>query len=300
MRGSIFNIQRYSIHDGPGIRTTIFFKGCPLKCQWCHNPESQRQEKEIMIYTNKCIDCGFCAKACKSGALTFEEGMIHFNKILCKNCGECCEVCPTGARTIVGEYKNSETLLKEIEKDKVFYDESDGGVTFSGGEPLSQEKFLEEILKRCKEAGIHTTVDTSGYGSENTIRSITPYVDLFLYDLKSMNDFVHKKYTGVSNKRILENLKLIGELGGKIFIRIPLITGINDSKEDIYSFIKFIKNIDGILQVNILPYHNISQEKYLRLRREYQCENVKEPTSEGLEEIKSMFENEGFKTVIGG
>ena len=300
MRGSIFNIQRYSIHDGPGIRTTVFFKGCPLKCQWCHNPESQRQEKEIMIYPNKCIGCGFCIKACKSGALTWDNGGVAFNKAICKNCGKCCEACPTGARTIVGEYKGVEDLLKEIEKDRIFYEESHGGVTFSGGEPLSQGRFLIEILKRCKESCIHTTVDTSGYGAEETIKDIVPYVDLFLYDLKSMDDSIHKKYMGVSNKLILENLKLIGELGGNIFIRIPLIPGVNDSREQLQSFISFIKNLKGILQVNILPYHNISQEKYNRLKREYQCEDIKEPTTEELDEIKLIFESAGFKTVIGG
>lgn len=300
MRGSIFNIQRYSIHDGPGIRTTVFFKGCPLKCQWCHNPESQKQEKEIMIYPNKCIGCGFCVKACKTGALTFENGIINFNKNLCKNCGECCDACPTSARTVVGDYIEVQELLKEIKKDEVFYEESHGGVTFSGGEPLSQGEFLEDILKRCKEEGIHTTVDTSGYGSEDTIRRIVPYVDLFLYDLKSMDDSIHKKYIGVSNKVILGNLKLIGELGGNIFIRIPLIPGVNDWRGQIQSFISFIKNVKGILQVNILPYHNISQEKYNRLKREYKCENIKEPVAEELDEVKSIFESAGFKTVIGG
>lgn len=300
MTGRIFNIQRYSIHDGPGIRTTVFFKGCPLKCQWCHNPESQSYERDIMIFGDKCINCGFCVRACDKGALDIKDNEVMFKSHLCTKCGKCCEACPTGCRAIVGEDKTVEYIMKEIEKDRVFYEESQGGVTFSGGEPLSQGEILKEILKRCSKEKIHTVVDTSGYGSKELIKDIVPYVDLFLYDLKSIDDTVHKKFTAVSNKIILENLKLIGELQGNIYIRIPIIPGINDSEEQIDSFIDVIKNVKGVLQVNILPYHHISEEKYRRLNRVYQCKHIEEPRNEHMEFIKNRFEKVGFKTIIGG
>lgn len=300
MKGNIFNIQKYSIHDGPGIRTTVFFKGCPLKCQWCHNPESQNFNKEVMFFKDKCIECGFCLKACKNNALCFEENSIKINRDKCNICGDCCEECPTTARSMVGEEKSCDDVLKEILKDKIFYDESGGGVTFSGGEPLSQGKFLKTLLIKCKNKGINTTVDTSGFGDEKLIEDIAPYVDLFLYDLKIIDNEKHNKYIGVSNEMILNNLKALKNLNKRVFIRIPIIPTINDGNKDIDDFITTLKNIGVFEQINLLPYHNISSEKYRRLNKKYELTNINVPSDEKMEEIKKVFENEGFKVKIGG
>lgn len=300
MEGNIFNIQKYSIHDGPGIRTTVFFKGCPLKCKWCHNPESQSFNNEIMFFKDKCIGCGFCLKACKNKVISFNSNSINFNKDKCTLCGQCCEDCPTTAMSMVGERKSSDDIINEILKDKIFYDESKGGVTFSGGEPLSQKDFLKELLIKCKNKGINTVVDTSGFGEEETIRDISPYVDLFLYDLKVIDNEKHNKYVGVSNEKILKNLKLLTDLNKRIFIRIPIIPTVNDSKKDIEDFINTLKNIRGIEEINILPYHNISSEKYKRLNKKYELEEIEAPTDGKMEEIKKAFEKEGFKVKIGG
>lgn len=300
MKGNIFNIQKYSIHDGPGIRTTVFFKGCPLKCQWCHNPESQNFNKEVMFFKDKCIECGFCLKVCKNNALYFEENSIKINTDKCNICGDCCEECPTTARSMVGEEKSCDDVLKEILKDKIFYDESGGGVTFSGGEPLSQGEFLKTLLIKCKNKGINTTVDTSGFGDKELIEDIATYVDLFLYDLKIIDNEKHKKYIGVSNEIILNNLKALKNLNKRVFIRIPIIPTINDGNKDIDDFITTLKNIGVFEQINLLPYHNISSEKYRRLNKKYELTNINVPSDEKMEEIKKIFENEGFKVKIGG
>lgn len=288
----IFNIQRYSIHDGPGIRTTVFFKGCPLKCLWCHNPESQNFSKELIKYKDRCINCGYCIKACKMNALENKE-----NCILCENC---CEECPTNSRVILGKEMTINEILKEVEKDRVFYDQSKGGVTLSGGEPLSQGEFLINLAKELKARNIHITIDTSGYAPWEHIEKLLPYVDLFLYDLKIINDEKHKLYTGVSNKIIIDNLRKLAKAGADIYIRIPIIPTVNDGDEDIKGFLQLLKEIGGFKYINLLPYHNISTEKYKRLNLEYQITDIKEPTVEDLENIKNTFERHGFKVKIGG
>ncbi|MEW8957098.1 trans-4-hydroxy-L-proline dehydratase activase [Clostridium sp.] len=296
----IFNIQKYSIHDGPGIRSTVFFKGCPLKCKWCHNPESQSFKREIMFYKDRCIGCNYCVNACKNEALYLNEENIVFNKDKCIECGECCEACPTNARDFVGKNMTLDEVFNEILKDKIFYDESKGGVTFSGGEPLSQGKELKDIIEKCKERKIHVTLDTSGYASEEILREVCEDVDLILYDLKVIDNEKHKEYIGVDNKIILENLKILVKLNKRIFIRIPLIPGVNSNKSDIEDYIKFLKDTGGIEEIDILPYHNISSEKYNRLDKEYELNHVKVPEEEMLSSIKEAFEIQGFKVKIGG
>ena len=290
--GMIFNIQRYSIHDGPGIRTTVFFKGCPLSCIWCHNPESQSFGPELMVYARRCIGCGKCTEACAHNAIS--------DRSKCISCGSCAEVCHAKARELAGKKMSVREVIAQIEKDSIFYDESGGGVTFSGGEPLSQPEFLLELLKQCKKREYHTAVDTSGYGAAETMEAISSFTDLFLYDLKLMDDNKHIKYTGVSNKLILENLRLISRLGKKIFIRIPLIPGINDDEENIRAAAEVIRGTAGVEQVNVLPYHNIAADKYARLGKHSSLKDITVPSDEHMEHIAEKFFNYGVKVKIGG
>lgn len=299
-KGRVFNIQKYSIHDGPGIRTTVFLKGCPLSCIWCHNPESQSFETEILLYGKRCIGCGKCLEECSQGAIYLKNDAMCYDRDKCSLCKSCVRVCYAKAREAVGELVDVKHVLKQIEKDRIFYEESGGGVTFSGGEPLSQLEFLLELLKQCKENEIHTAVDTSGYACAEVITSVSMYTDLFLYDLKLVNDEKHIRYTGVSNKLILENLNTISRLGKRIFIRIPTIPGINDDNENIKSTAEIIKNTPGIEQVSILPYHNIAVDKYKRLGRPNSLMDIKVPTREELEQIAQKYLSHGIKVKIGG
>lgn len=288
----VFNIQKYSIHDGPGIRTTVFFKGCPLKCLWCHNPESQSFKRELMVYRDRCISCGGCNNACPNDAIN--------NKEQCTLCESCSEDCPTNARVMVGKEMSVEEIIKEVEKDRVFYDQSNGGVTLSGGEPLSQGQFLVELARELKKRGLHVVLDTSGYGSAESLIEIVPYIDLFLYDLKLVNDEKHRFYTGVTNRGIIDNLKTLAAMGNDVIIRIPIIPGINNGIEDIKDFIGLLKELGCFTNINLLPYHNISLEKYNRLDRRYELNNIKAPDALELEKIKHIFEGENFKVKIGG
>jgi pyruvate formate lyase activating enzyme len=290
--GRIFNIQKYSIHDGPGIRTTVFLKGCPLSCIWCHNPESQSFSPEIMQYSKRCIGCGKCAEVCKYGAL--------YDRDKCTSCGSCAEVCYAKARELAGKLMTVQEVIAQIDKDSIFYDESGGGVTFSGGEPLSQPEFLLELLTQCKKHEYHTAVDTSGYGATETIKAISGMTDLFLYDLKLMDDDKHIKYTGVSNKLILENLKEISRLGNQIYIRIPLIPGINDDESNIKLAATVIHETAGIEQVNLLPYHNIAVDKYNRLGKRSRLMEIPVPSGEYMEFVAGKFLEYGVKVKIGG
>ena len=298
--GRIFNIQKYSIHDGPGIRTTVFLKGCPLGCIWCHNPESQSMKQEILFYARRCIGCGKCMEVCKSGAIYTQAGTMHYDRDKCTSCGSCAAVCYPKAREVAGDVVDINYVMKQIEKDRIFYEESGGGVTFSGGEPLMQPEFLLELLKQCKEREIHTAVDTCGYANTDVLSSICRYTDLFLYDLKHINDDKHIQYTGVSNKLILENLKTLSEMGKRIFIRIPLIPGVNDESDNIRLTSLVLKATPGIEQVNILPYHNIAVDKYNRLGRPNSLMEIAVPTEEAIEQIARKYMEYGIKVKIGG
>ena len=257
MTAVIFDIQRNSFVDGPGIRTTVFFKGCNLKCKWCHNPESQNFEKQMMIYKNKCTGCGKCASVCPH----------HLSS--CEFCGKCEILCPNDARKVCGKEYTPEEVLKEVIKDKTFYETSNGGVTFSGGECMLQADFLCETLKLCKENGIHTAIDTAGCVSWEHFEKIMPYADMFLYDVKCFDEQKHKEYTGVSNKLILENLKKISDTTNKdIIIRIPVIHGVNDDEKEMGMIAEFLKGI-RYTSVDLLPYHKMGEHKYDALDMAY-------------------------------
>lgn len=287
--GTIFNIQKYSIHDGPGIRTTVFLKGCPLHCWWCHNPESQNYGPQLIFREDRCIGCGTCVKVCPN----------HTQKDKCDCCGACARACPTCAREVIGSTVTAEYVLKEIEKDIIFYDQSGGGVTFSGGEPLVQPNFLQEMLKECKARDIHTAIDTSGYANWEVLSRMVDSTDLFLYDIKHMDDTIHTKTVGVSNRIILGNLEKLSKIHSNIIIRIPIIPGINDDQQNIVSTAKYISSI-SISRANILPYHKTGMDKYDRLDRKYRLVGTVEPSKESVERVGRIFTEHGLNVKIGG
>jgi pyruvate formate lyase activating enzyme len=298
--GIIFDIKKFSIHDGPGIRTTVFLKGCPLHCDWCHNPEGMNPKPEIQFWDQRCISCWDCIGECEAGALLQVAGIRQHETVMCESCGQCAEVCPTEATQLIGQSLTVPEIMAEIEKDVLIYDESGGGVTFSGGEPLLQIDFLNAVLKACKEHGIHTTVDTSGYTSPERFERIRPWVDLFLYDVKIMAEDRHIKHTGVSNRRILSNLKALSQAGEEIVARIPIIPGINADTENIRRSGEFLKSLDNLRQVNILPYHRSATEKYHRIGNSYLLPEVQPPTDELMENIRGQLESFGLFVAIGG
>jgi len=295
--GLIFDIKRYAIHDGPSIRTTIFFKGCPLSCWWCHNPEGQLSGLELMIWPNRCIGCRTCVSTCGSQAISIMENSIVTDRDKCKMCGVCAEKCPTKAREVVGKWVSVNELMQEVEKDLLFY-EGSGGVTLSGGEPLAQPVFLDALLNACRKKNIHTALDTCGYADKEILIKIHKNVDLFLYDLKVMDDRKHKLYTGVSNKQIMKNLELLNALGKNIIIRFPLIPYVNSSKDSILAICKFISKLQNIKEIDVLPYHRLGIEKAKRLNKE--AKTFEKPSDELLQNCLEVIKNFGFEPKIGG
>ncbi|MCW3977178.1 MAG: glycyl-radical enzyme activating protein [Candidatus Bathyarchaeota archaeon] len=297
VEGLIFDIKRYAIHDGPGIRTTVFFKGCPLSCWWCHNPEGQSFGRELMVWSDRCIECRTCISACPSSAISISNSSIVTERGKCRICGACAAKCPANAREIVGKTLPAEELMAEIQKDHEFYGES-GGLTASGGEPLAQPVFLRVLLKRCKDAGIHTTVDTSGYAERKTLAKISNKVDLFLYDLKMMNPRKHKLHTGVSNKTIIENLKMLDKLGKQIVIRFPLIPHVNTADADITSMCMLLSGLKNIKRICILPYNKLGIDKAKRLGKK--ARPCAKPSDRLLAHTLRLIKNYGLAVKIGG
>ena len=266
--GLVYNIQRYSIQDGPGIRTTVFLKGCPLRCWWCHNPESQLAEPEITVVEGRCARCGQCWAACPQNEASQDCDAPLVDRAGCVRCGKCVSTCVTGARQMVGTHMTVAEVLAEILKDRIFYDDSGGGVTVSGGEPFAQPEFLRDLLEACRAECIHTAVDTCGFASLEDLLSIAPLTDLFLYDLKILDDDVHRRFTGVSNAAILDNLKALSGEHSNIWIRVPVIPGFNDDAYHLDAIARFAASVDGVRQVNLLPFHELGMHKNEHLGRE--------------------------------
>ncbi len=275
MKAMIFDIERTSFVDGPGIRTTVFFKGCNLRCAWCHNPESQRAEAQMLFYRNKCTGCGRCREKCPKGL----DG--------CDLCGTCTLYCLANAREICGKEYTADEVLGEVLKDRLFYENSGGGVTFSGGECMLRIEFLEEILKRCRANGIHTAVDTAGHVPYERFERILPYTDLFLYDVKCFSSQKHRQYTGVNNERILCNLKKLLRTEVPVWVRIPIIPSVNDTEEEMRRIKDFLDSCGSPEKVELLPYHAMGEHKYAACGLE--TSPFFAPDEEKMKHLQSIF-----------
>jgi pyruvate formate lyase activating enzyme len=293
LAGRVFDVQRYSLHDGPGIRTTVFLKGCPLECLWCHNPESQSFGPELLVTEARCLSCGTCATVC-------EHGAPPAGSALCTACGACVEACPAGARQLAGREATVGEVMREVLRDRLFYDASGGGVTFSGGEPLAQPEFLAALLDACRSAGIHTAVDTCGFAPHERLLALVPRVDLFLFDVKLVDDARHRALTGVPSAPILANLRALAAAGATVWIRVPIVPGLTDAEADLAAAADLVATLPGAHRVSLLPYHRTGAAKARRLGRALPALDTLPPSRERLEELASLFRERGLVTNIGG
>ena len=313
LMGRVYDIQRFSVHDGPGIRTDIFLNGCPLTCLWCHSPESQAYEPQVGWFDIRCIGievCGRCIPACPKGAISHgniktslvdkkEIQLVQIDRTLCDNCGLCVKACPAKALCMTATEMTIDEVMAVIEKDRSYYNKSGGGVTISGGEPMVQHAFTYELLKTCKEAGLHTCLDTTGFAKWEQYAQILPYVDLFLYDLKHMDSAQSKRIVGVGNELILENARKLAAAGAALQIRFPVIPGLTDSDENLHATGTFCRELgDSVVVVQVLPYHRLGAVKYDRIGKTYQLSEIEPPSDGRMAEIKQLLESYGLQVKI--
>lgn len=295
-KGLIFDVQRFSLHDGPGLRTLVFFKGCPLSCWWCSNPESHSSRREIMFDVRKCRACGECAAACQSGALTRDtQGRFVYQRELCILCGDCVEACPQQARRLVGREVTVEQLVEEIERDAPFFRRSGGGVTLGGGEPLLQPLFAQGLLKACRERGIHTAMETSGHAAWRAVSRVSQFVDLIFFDIKHIDPAQHKRLTGVDNLTILSNLEKLCQVHANIVIRYPLVPGLNNEEADILAMARYVKGLQRLSEVELVPYHRYGEVKYEMLGREYRLPGLNIPSHEEVAQACALIRSQGLR-----
>lgn len=298
--GIIFDIKKFSIHDGPGIRTTVFLKGCPLSCWWCHNPESHRISREKLHAVSRCIGCGECLAICPENAISQRQIGLYTDPEKCLGCGDCSDVCVAGASETAGREMTVNQVMAEIEKDTVFYDESFGGVTISGGEPLAQPDFLFALLKACGDSQIHTVLDTCGFSTWKVLDRIRRHVDVFLFDLKLMDDEKHRMVTGVSNRTILKNLAALSANGQQIRIRLPIIPGITDNEDNISAIGVFVAALPSFPQIDLLPYHHSAVAKYERLGKNYRLRDTRPPAEDSMARLADLLRRLGLAVNVEG
>lgn len=302
-KACIFDIQPYSIHDGPGIRTTVFFKGCPLRCLWCHNPESNNVYPQLMYYSAKCRGCGRCIDLCPVQAiyLSAESKKVKTDRTRCTNCGACTNACLYRAREMTGKMLDVDEVFEQVMSDRMFFETSGGGITASGGEPLCVPSFIRALFEKCKREGIHTAIETCGYGSWEAVREAMLYTDLVLYDLKAMDSKLHKELTGVDNGQILENcIRIKRQLHKAMVVRIPVVPGLNDSRENLISTADFIKRELGAdVPVHLLPYHSLGDSKLESLESGKCRLDILPPGEEQMNDLKKLMSDTGLNVQVG-
>lgn len=303
--GLIFDIERFAVHDGPGIRTAVFVKGCPLRCLWCHNPESQRKTPELAFFSRNCIEgCYECMSVCANGALKLQADRsprtISILREKCNNCFDCVRVCPSGSMAVLGERMTVNEVVAKVQRNQLFYRRSGGGVTVTGGEPLAQWAFVRALLQQCRSRGIHTALDTCGYGRWGHLRELLEFTDLLLFDLKEMDREKHERFTGVSNDVILENLLRVSDLRVPIAIRIPLIPGYTSTEENVRAVGLFARELSTLRQIELLPYHRLGETKYKMLDRSYELGELRAPSDGEVEHYRNILEEMGYRVQVGG
>lgn len=298
--GLVFDVQRFSVHDGPGIRSTVFLKGCPLACRWCHNPEGMRTAPEILVTPDRCIACGACVEACPYDLPSGIAGGWAGSKDRCQSCGLCAEACPTGARRLAGRAMTVRQLVDEVTRDRVFYDRSGGGVTFSGGEPLSQAEFVLACLRDLTERGIHTAVDTCGLVDRGALLEAAALADLFLFDIKHADEAAHAEWAGAPNDRILANLEALARVHDAIWVRVPVVPGVNDDAANLRRTAALAASLPGVERVSLLPYHELGEDKRERVGVPGDPFATEPPRQDRMRDIATIFEEAGLLTVIGG
>ena len=296
----IFDIQKFSVHDGPGIRSLVFFKGCPLRCAWCSNPESQSKKPELVFFSNKCVGCRNCLSACRHGACRSDkDGGLRFDRRLCTGCGECAETCYADARVMLGRHMTVDDVLREVRRDAVFYRHSGGGVTLGGGEPALWPRFAARLLRALKAEGMHTAIETCGQVEYEEIERLLPYLDLVMYDVKHMDSAQHERYTGATNETVLANLDRLAAEDVEIVVRVPMIPGVNDDADNIGRTADFAAS-RGIARIDLLPYHRYAQDKYARLGLEYGLAGLQPPSAEHIAELATVVRSRELTCQIGG
>lgn len=299
-KGLIFDIKRFAVHDGPGIRTTVFFKGCPLHCLWCHNPEGIAKGQELLVRSSRCACCYTCVDACSRGAISRKSGPISVDRAKCDLCGDCVQACMYEALEMAGRVVSVKDVVEEIERDRIFFEQSGGGVTLSGGEPVGQPEFCQGILTEMKERSIHAALDTSGLSKWDALWKCASRADLVLFDLKLMDEKKHLKYTGLSNRPVLDNLRRLAAAKKDIVARIPLMSGVNDDEANLNATIDFLRRLETVKKVSLLRYHQGGREKSKNLGRESSFRIYEPPSEKRTEEIWWKFTDAGFQVKIGG